>query len=83
MIKLPNIVWLTPNDWTWEKEKIDVIDVAYIKKEDYDKLVTAVLKMRKHQKDYFRTRSSDSLALSKHQESIVDSLLNPTLFEGT
>ena len=50
-----------------------------------DQLIDEVRKMRQLQKEYFRTRSHETLAASKSSESRVDKLLaeleTPNLFE--
>jgi len=80
-MKVPNTVWISTQDWIWDPEKTDNTDLEYIRASDYNALRDAVVKMRKSQKDYFRTRSDDALSLSKHREDLVDSLLTPKLFE--
>ena len=80
-MKVPNTIWVSIHDWIWDPKKTDNTDLEFVNAKEFKQFQEAVVKMRKSQKDYFRTRSDDALALSKHRESIVDSLLTPKLFE--
>jgi hypothetical protein len=48
-----------------------------------EKLAEEVRKMRRMQKDYFRTRSYAVLMESKAQEKFVDAMLEGILLDGT
>ncbi len=51
---------------------------------EFEKLVILIKEMRRHQKDYFKTKSKQSLAWAKGYEDKVDKLIesenNPKLF---